>query len=221
MTITRAFSALLYAQWKYQRAELALLAMLAAVIGPVAAWIAVSTDDQLPAWSLLEIAPAIGAMGAFIAALTGLALAIRPYWLDARSNHTYAMALPIRRDRYGTMRVATGLALTLIPAMGFLIGMLVTTQAAPPSSLRAFPVGLTLRFLLAAATAFAIGFGLQYGLGRRALRWFLIVALTIGAVEIFGQLTLHASLSAPLFELLAKPASPLAVFWDRWMLFDV
>jgi hypothetical protein len=120
------------------------------------------------------------------------------------------------------MRAATGMALCLIPATGFLIGALVAAEVIPATQLlRKFPVALALRFLLALLTAFAVFFGLQYGLGERARRWVLIAFLTVLGVEVFGQFTLRTSVVVPTIEAFSGSFSPLRVFLDRWVLFDV
>jgi hypothetical protein len=221
MSRAHMFRALLFVQWKHQRHELAFLALFGALIPPVTMWMALTGSPEPAARVLLDVAPGIGGFGAVFAASTGLALAIRPYWLDARSNHTYALALPLPRTRYGLLRAAAGATLILFPALGFLIGALLSIQVAPATSLHAYPIGLAVRFVLAALAAFAIGFGIQYGLGRHAMRWTLITIATVAGVELFGQLTMRTSLTGPFFELLLREGSPLRIFWDRWMLFDV
>ncbi len=222
MNATAMYKALLFAQWKHQRNELIVFTMAGSIIAPAALWQAMNLPAEWDVMRLLTTSMVIGGLGSALAIATGFLLAVRPFVLDGRSQHTYALALPLPRVRYSLLRVATGLTLTILPALGFLVGALVASQAIPPTLLlRAYPVGLTLRFLLAAALAFAVGFGLQYGLGRRAARWMVIAAITIGAFELFGQLVLHVSLTSPFWELLAHPASPLRVFGVRWMLFDV
>jgi hypothetical protein len=221
MTNTRAFNALLFVQWKQQRIELALLAIWGAIVAPIAIWAASSTSDDAAAWELLNAAETVAGFGGVLAAITGVLLAIRPFWLDARANHIYALALPVPRARYARFRIGSGVLLSLIPTLGFLIGALVAVQAAPRTTLHAYPVGLTARFFLATMTAFAFAFAIQYGLGRKTLRWILIVVATIGSVELAGQITMHVSLASPFFELVRHESSPLAVFWNRWMLFDV
>ena len=211
-----------YAQWKHQRAEITVFTVVAALIAPSTVFRAIVTDESRGPYALLSASATVAVLAAAIATLMGFLLAVRPYMLDMRAQHTYALSLPVPREEYALLRVWSGLALLLLPTAGFLIGALVAAQASPASNmLHAYPIGLTLRFLLAAAFSFALGFGIQYGLGRKAARWIVIVALTIGGVEIAGQLLFHDSLTAPLWDLLANDASPLRIFATRWNLFDV
>jgi hypothetical protein len=219
-----AFRTMLFVQWKLQRAEILAVTMLAAVIAPLSIWTRVrgGVDGSRFVAGLMDSGSVIRIGGALLAIFVGAMFAIRPFLLDARMRHTYALALPMPRSRYALMRAAAGIALCLIPAAGFLIGALVAAEAIPASELvRKFPLALALRFLLAVVTAFAIFFGVQYGLGGRARRWVLITLLTILAVEVFGQFTLRTSVVVPAIELFGGAFSPLRIFLDRWVLFDV
>jgi hypothetical protein len=217
------FAALLYTQWKHQRHELIVFAIVGGLIAPACLWDVVGSRSGGNILGLIGTAGLIGALGSVLAIATGLVLAIRPFVLDAQSKHTYPLALPVTRTHYTLLRVASGMTLVLLPTTGFLIGSLVAAQALPPSYLlvRAYPFGLALRFLLATITAFAIGFGVQYGFGRRAARIIVITAITVAGFEVLGQLVLHGSVTAPLWQLLLSNVSPFRVFFTRWMLFDV
>ena len=222
MNTLAMYKALLFAQWKLQRNELIVFAIAGSIVAPAALWTGMNMPGEWDAVKLLSTSMLIGALGSGIAIVVGFLLAVRPFILDGRSQHTYALALPLPRVRYAMLRVAAGMTLTVLPALGFLIGGLVAAQALPQSLLlHAYPVGLTLRFLVASVLAFSVGFGVQYGLGRRAARWLVIVAATIGGFELFGQLVFHASLTAPFWEFLGNASSPLRVYGVRWMLFDV
>ena len=119
-------------------------------------------------------------------------------------------------------RRMVGLVLLLLPAAGFLTGALFASVATElPPMLRAYPLGITIRFGLAAATAFALAFGIQYGLGRRASRVILVSVAVIGATEVLGQLFFSVSPTAPMWHALGSEASPLRIFAANWMLFDV
>ena len=224
MSNAAVFRTMLFVQWKLQRAELLGLTLVAALIPPIATWPGFEEGGNLVT-ALIRMVDAgtiIAPAGALLALSLGALLAMRPFILDARVRHTYALALPIPRSTYALMRAASGLTLALIPAAGFLIGALVAVEAIPDSAwVRKFPVALTLRFLLAITTAFAIFFGVQYGLGSRARRWVLIVALTVAGTEMVGQGLLRVSMIGPTIELLSGSFSPLRIFRDRWALFDV
>lgn len=216
------YKALLEEQWKHQRVEITALAILAAVTCPGCMWTNLGSDPQTRPWTLMDTSVSIAVIGSLAAFFTGLVLAFRPFVLDNQTKHTYALALPIPRAQYASLRMAGGLTLSLIPVAAFLIGAVLAAQLAPPAGMvRAYPVELTIRFLLATALAFAMGFGIQYGLGRRAVRWAAIVLFTVGGVEAVGQLAMHTSITAPFWTLLAHEGSPLRVFLSEWTLFNV
>ena len=218
------FKALLYAQWKHQRIELMLFTMLAGGVPALVTWGPWSDwgSHVMTPTAILSTSSSIGYLGAILAVISGAVFAIRPYALDTLTNHTYAMALPIPRTSYGLMRAAAGLLLLLVPAAGFLIGSLFASAAVElPAMLHAYPVAVTARFVLAASMAFALAFGVQYGLGRHAARYIVIAVFAVGVVEALGQLTDSRSLTGPVLKALASPASPLRVFAANWMLFDV
>jgi hypothetical protein len=224
MNNTAMFRALLFVQWKLQRVEILALTLVAALISPIAISGYVDGRYDRMGWltGMIGSGSLIKPGGALLAVALGTLLAVRPFLLDARARHTYALALPIPRARYALMRAATGLTLCLVPAMGFLIGALVAVESIPDTLwVRKFPVALTVRFLLSVATAFAIAFGFQYGLGGRAKRWLLILAVAVVAFEIFGQVVLRGSMVQPLVEFLSGAYSPVRLFRDRWVLFDV
>lgn len=224
MTNASMFKALLATQWKHQRIELIIFAIAAAGIPAMIPWNAETGwgGQYMTPTEILNGATTAGMLGAALAALTGTVIAIRPYALDAMTNHTYAMALPIPRAQYGMLRVASGMVLMLLPVAGFLVGAFFAAAATElPPMLRAYPIGITVRFALAAAMAFSLAFGVQYGLGKRAARWIVISMASLAAIEILGQFVFGESLTAPMWVALGSEASPLRVFAANWMLFDV
>jgi hypothetical protein len=219
MSAFAMYKALLDQQWKHQRVELTALSIAAAVACPWALWTSSVFESDLRPINLLNTSNKIAFAGSIAALLTGLLLATRPYSLDARSRHTYPLALPIPR---ALLRVFGGLTLVLVPAVSFFIGAVASAAAAPPAGLiHAFPMQLTLRFILACAFAFSIGFGVQYGLGRRAVRWMILVGLTLIGAEALGQLTFHVSMTEPFWSLIWHSGSPAHVFAAQWTLFNV
>jgi hypothetical protein len=216
------YKALLAQQWKHQRVEITALAIGAAVTCPGCAWINNGLDPQTRPWMLMDTGAPIAVIGSLAALFTGLLLAFRPFVLDNHTRHTYALALPVPRPRYALLRAAGGLTLALIPVAAFLIGAELAGQLAPPNGMiHAYPIQLTVRFLLATAFAFAFGFGVQYGLGRRATRWAMIVVFTLAGAEALGALSMHVSVTGPLWSLLAHDGSPLRVYLSEWTLFNV
>jgi hypothetical protein len=219
-----AFRTMLFVQWKLQRAELLGLAVVAALIAPLSMWTNAQAFVDSGQWltNLENSSDLIRILAASLATIAGALLAVRPFALDGRARHTYALALPVQRSDYALMRAASGFLLALIPAIGFLIGAIVAAQGVPETLVvRKFPFELTLRFLLALSTAFVMFFGIQYGLGGRTRRWILLALLTVLGVEVFSQFTLRASVVGAVVEVLRGSFSPIRVFLDRWVLFGV
>lgn len=216
-----AFKGLLFQQWRLQRVDVTLLTVAAAVVAPLIVWNASSVYADQVAHLLLTDSGPLGVAGSAIAVVLGVLLACRSFAADARGGHAYALSLPVPRARYALLRVATGLTLGLLPAVGFLIGSFLAVESVPPNPLHAYPIGLSVRFYLAVAFAMSIAFAVQYGLGRKAVRWLLIFAITVGGAETATALLFHTSLVSPAIEVITTPGSPLRVFVDHWSLFDV
>lgn len=224
MSMPARFRTMLYVQWKLQRAELLGFTLLTALIAPLSIWpgIGSSIDAMRSNPMYIDRGMLIRTGGALLAVCIGAVLAVRPFFLDARVRHTYALALPTPRSHFALMRAGSGILLSLMPAAGFLIGCIIAAQILPDTlTIRSYSVELTVRFFLAMLMAFAVFFGLQYGLGGRARRWVLISAFTVLGVEVFTQFTLRSSVITPVAEMLAGSLSPLRIYLDRWVLFDV
>jgi hypothetical protein len=217
------YRALLFVQWKQQRFELLAFATIAAAASPLALLsVRAQTTDGYSPWSLLSISPVIGAIGAALAVIVGTVLAVRPYASDAATRHTYALALPMRRSEYSLLRAAAGLTLITLPTAGFLIGAMVAARAITmPPMMHAYPIGLSVRFLFAAITAFAASFALQYSLGQRATSRLVLIVVVIAVIELVAQFTTGASAIGPALRVLGRGVSPLRLFTLDWTLFDV
>lgn len=221
MPASAPYRALLRAQWKHQRMDLWCLAVGCAMVAPIALW-QTAAHGQLTVSDVRSTAEIIGGIGSMLAVVAGALLALRPYALDNSVRHTYALSLPLPRSRYALLRIAAGLTLLVFPVAGIAIGAFIAAAYPTlPAELHAYPIGLTLRFLVASVFAFAIAFSLQYGLGQRAavvLAWTLA---GVGALELVGQLFSDTSLTAPIWRVLWAGLSPLRIFGTNWMLFDV
>jgi hypothetical protein len=102
-----------------------------------------------------------------LAASIGLVLGMSAWHWDHRYNHVYALSLPISRTRYVSLKFGAGALLTLLPAVGLLLGSLVAIASVEiPDGLRAYPLQLTGRFLFAALTLYALLFALAAGTVR-------------------------------------------------------
>jgi hypothetical protein len=223
MSAAVRYRALLRQQFILQRADVVLLTVLAALIGP-ASLLAAGTFELG-----LESAERLLATNVLLAVLsvlhvggTALFLVVRAFAADAAVRHTYAASLPIPRGEYALLRAATGMTLGLMPIGGYAIGILmVTAGVALPPALYAYPVALILRYTLAFLVSFALAFALQYGSGRHANR-VVIVCLAVVAVAVLGiELAGLEGLFHHAGRVLFGPWSPLSVFAAEWKLFDV
>jgi hypothetical protein len=163
-----------------------------------------------------------GAAYALLAGAVGLLVALAAWGHDHQGRHVYALSLPIPRPRYALLRFGAGALFLLAPALGVLLASLaVSMSGAIPEGLHAFPFALTLRFLFAAAVAYALFFAIGSATTKTAA-----VVLAVFAFLLFGQYLLV--LIGARFDLLSHVAdfffiSPgvLSVFSGRWMLVDV
>ena len=163
-----------------------------------------------------------------LAAAVGGALALAAWTWDHRTNHVYALSLPIERWRYALLKMGAGVGLLLLLAaalfMGCLVAMALTSL---PEGVRAYPVALSIRFLFAALICYAATFAFAAGTTRTTVRIFasLFVIFIIGSVitEIAGRAlgTQVPSPAALLGEALVTWPGPFNVFGGSWMLIDV
>jgi hypothetical protein len=163
-----------------------------------------------------------------LAAAVGGALALAAWAWDHRTNHVYALSLPIERWRYALMKMGAGAGLLLSLAVALLAGCLVAIAlTSMPEGVRAYPVALSIRFLFAALICYAATFAFASGTTRTTVRIFasLFVIFIIGSVitEIAGRAlgTQVPSPAALLGEALVAWPGPFNVFGGSWMLIDV
>jgi hypothetical protein len=216
------FAAILRTQWKWTRG----FSLVAFVLGfgiPLLSLIALESGR-------LEFSPSLvvrnmqtfGLFYALLAGASGLACAMFAWGHDHRGRHVYALSLPIPRASYTGMRFGAGSIFLLIPVAGVLAGCLVGIAAVQmPPGLHAYPVALTIRFLLACFVAYAMFFAILAS-SAKASAWvlaaigglvallFFLSALDIGADVIYG-----------VAQSLFGDHGLLSVFTGRWMLIDV
>ncbi len=222
MRILAQYRAVVAAQFTLQRLDVATLTVLAALVCPSSLWIAASMDGSLTDHATLaSTSMSIAGAGFALAFLSGMLFVARPYIADAAGQHTYVLSLPIPRTRFALLRAAAGATLAMIPAAGFGIGALVAAAAVPlPALMQAYPVGLTLRFILCQVLAVALFFGLQYGAGKHAAKVAFAVLLVLAVFELAAPL-LGMGAEGRAWQVIAGPWSPLSLFLARWALFDV
>jgi hypothetical protein len=163
-----------------------------------------------------------------LAAIVGFAAALSAWVWDHNANHVYALSLPLRRSQYTLLKLAAGGASLLVPVLAVFIGALVAILLNQvPEGLRAYPVAFTMRFLLAALLAYALGFALAAGTIRTtvlivaAVLLFLIGGtLLVGFIESVAEVQLRTPLDL-LYDAFGTWAGPFHVYGGAWTLIDV
>jgi hypothetical protein len=217
------FRAILYSQWKWSRLIVALGAIAGFALPLVSLQGAARADrSPLEAEALLHAVQAWGVLYPLLAAALGLLVAIVTWAPDHRGRHIHALTLPLPRWRYVLLRFATGATVLAGPILGVSIGALIAVAAATlPPGLHGYPLGLAVRFALAALVAYALFFAVSAGTARTA-GIILGVIAAIVVVQVFASVAnLELNLADHLQVVLTNWPGPLAVFTGRWMLIDV
>jgi hypothetical protein len=212
------FRAILYTQWKWTRLAV-LFATVAAFALPVLS--VRSVADQEPRMLVTRIQLWSGSY-VILAALVGMLVALQGWMSDHRGRHVYALVLPLPRWRYVLLRFAAGVVLLLPVTAALLAGALTATQVVPiPVGLTAYPIVLTVRFLLAALVAFTLFFAISSASSRGAA-YTLTALLALVAVDVLTSAAgLNLRLLSHFGDLLFADRGLLGVFVGRWMLIDV
>jgi hypothetical protein len=187
-----------------------------------------STEPVAAALPMLFFIDATSVAFPILAAATGGAIALAAWAWDHRTNHVYALSLPIERWRYALMKMGAGAMMLLALVAAVLVGSLIAVAVTRlPDGIHAYPLALTIRFLFAALICYAVTFAFAAGTTRTTVRIFatLFFILIIGSVatEIAGR-ALGKDLPSPavlMGEALATWPGPFNVFGGSWMLIDV
>ncbi|MBR9990923.1 MAG: hypothetical protein KFH98_14270 [Gemmatimonadetes bacterium] len=238
--MTRAMTEVLRTQWLASRWLLVPIVLLC--IGLPQAVVRLATRyaggslDRLNPGMTSEIGPplligaleGLSAIFPFLAAITGAAIALAAWNWDHRTNHVYALALPVPRSRYALMKLWAGALILLVPTLAIWIGAwLATAGVMIPDGLRAYPLAFTARFLLAALLIYATMFALAAGTIRTTLVIFIGSVLLLMVMGV-GLPLLHDHLGVDLitplqtawYTMLGWPG-PFEVFGGSWLLIDV
>lgn len=216
------FKQVLFTQWKWSRTELFCAVAVAFVMPTLVLRIGYGIVDAYSVSDVLSVVGVTGVLFASLAVLSALALAWRPYVVDATLRHVGPLTLPVAWPAFVRMRFFAGAALLLLPTFAVWIGGVVATMAiAIPPTLHAYPGGIALRFLIAALVAYAAGFALQYLAGKQAVRVALAIFAVVAAVELVANVLGFDSFAIKSWNALTTWPGPFAVFGARWMLIDV
>jgi hypothetical protein len=209
-------------QWKWARATLAALCVLAMMVPALAMRVGLTSYVNQTPRELTTFTVALGLGLAFLAIVTGIAVQAAGSWPDVHGNYVYALSLPVAWRRYLFYRTAIGLTFLLIPALAVWIGGALAVATVPiPDTLRTYAAGVAFRFLLASVFSFAVWTALVQLSGRRATLAALLLLLAIIAVPLLLG-AVGVDMSRPeIWNGLMDSPSPLSIFFSRWALIDV
>jgi hypothetical protein len=218
------FRQILRAQWLAARLAVVILGVLAFAAPLLAVFwggdLRSAGSDQVAYW--LQGSERIAALLPYLALLVGVTAGFLAWSPDHAGRHVYALSLPVSRARFVALRFGAGAVITAVPALALLAGAIVASLSVSlPEGLHAYPVQLTLRFLLASLTLYAIIFALSISTKRAQL----LTAGALGGV-ILADLLLAAwgvsfSVTAETLVLLTTWPGPLSILAGAWTLFDV
>jgi hypothetical protein len=216
------FAAILRTQWKWTRG----FSLVAFVLGfaiPLMSLLALQSGSiELAANLIVRNMQTFGLFYALLAAASGLACAMFAWGHDHRGRHVYAMSLPIPRSKYTAMRFGAGALFLLVPVAGVLIGALVGIAAVKlPTGLHAYPVALTIRFLLACFVAYALFFAILASSTKASGYVLGAIGAVVALVFFLNALHVGTDLMIWIAEGLFGDRGLLSVFTGRWMLIDV
>jgi hypothetical protein len=216
------FAAILRTQWKWSRG----FALVAFVIGfaiPLMSLLALQSGRiEIAANLIVRNMQQFGLFYALLAAASGLACAMFAWGHDHRGRHVYAMSLPITRSKYTGMRFGAGALFLLLPVAGVLIGALVGIAAVSiPPGLHAYPVALTIRFLLACFVAYAMFFAILASSTKASAYVLVTLGGIVGLIFFLSALNVGEDLMNWIALGLFGDRGLLSVFTGRWMLIDV
>jgi hypothetical protein len=217
------FLAILETQWKWTRGA-ALLGFVVGFAIPLLSLLGLETSrgGGFSPTLIVRNMQQFGALYAILAGGSGLACAMLAWGHDHRGRHVYALTLPIPRSHYTAMRFGAGSLCLLLPVIGVLAGSLVGVAAVTiPTGLNAYPIALTIRFLLACFVSYAVFFAVLASSTRASAYVLGGIGLVVVVVFLLNSLGVGAELVNGLVQLLFGDRGLLSVFTGRWMLIDV
>lgn len=209
-------------QWKWARAPLAALCVLAMMTPALAMRAGLSSVVNETPRDLSTFTAALGFGLIFLSIVTGIAVQAAGSWPDVQGKYVYPLSLPIAWRSYLMYRTAIGLTLLLLPTLALWIGGSLAVATVPlPATLHTYAGGVAFRFLLGSILSFAIWSALVQLSGRRVTLVALCTLLAVIALPLLAG-ALGANIgSSEFWNGLLNPPSPLAIFVSRWALIDV
>lgn len=217
------FRAILWTQWKWLRLYVLIGAVGLFAMPVFSVWN--FSDPDVDRWrvnTLLSTMQLTSVFYALFAALAGLLIAAGSWQFDLRGKHVYALSLPVQRWHYVLLRFGAGALLLIIPAAFLYAGAITAIASAYiPLGLQAYPLVLSLRFLLASFLVYAVVFAMT-ALPNRLVTG---VMVGFGALMLIDALFAGAGMPLHIYEtlggLFVKELGFFDVFLARWTLIDV
>ena len=163
-----------------------------------------------------------------LAVTVGATAALNAWSWDHKTDHIYALSLPISRPRYAAWKMGAGALLVVVPALGLWLGALGASASIDlPASVNTYPTALAVRFLLASLLAYSMFFALAAGTIRTTV---IVLSSFVAMLVLTGIMTAYASAMVPgfafdfsawLVESLIEWPGPFEVFSGNWSLIDV
>ena len=218
------FKALFKVQWKQSGPTIVGLMLVTFAVPLLSARGLVFPESlqRVTAADIVRTMQDAGPFYALLAGAAGLAAGFLAWNADQKGRHMYALSLPVTRARYALMRFGAGAVMLILPTLAVLLGSLVAIAIIQlPDGMHAYPISLTLRFLMASYVSYAIFFAIA-GASQKsaavllgALGAFLVFSIVISSIDVrwdvFGKVG----------TLLFTEPGLLSVFTGRWMLIDV
>ena len=216
------FRAILTLQWQWLRIPLALLSLVAVAI-PILGVGATSSRGAPSVDSLLTAANLAGILLAGVALLAGAIVGDVLWRQDARQGHSYALSLPIRRERFLQYRAIGGAMLLLAPAAAMLVGIAaIAIGTELPPGVHTYAWETAVRAWVAMLLTLALTLGLRHGLGARGRRVLLVagIALTV-TVWLEPEVNIDRPVGKALTTVFSGKYSPFAVVFSPWPVVDL
>jgi hypothetical protein len=226
------FRSMLQAQWKVARWPVLLLvppcALLPILMVRLAARLAAAVPFPDPARDTIRVLHIWVPLFPLLAIATGAAIALAAWQLDHKTDHVYALSLPLARWEYVLLKMSSASVILALPVVATFAGAFIAVHSVSiPEGLHAYPVAFGARFLLASLSCFAVIFALGAGTVKTTVYIFVFIILGLIAGDLLvdfvaSALSLsHVStpfdwISATLFDW-----GPFSVFGGSWLLIDV
>jgi hypothetical protein len=224
------FRQIMFLNWKVSK--LALLALLPLCIGLPILLLRLSVEylnaSPTPALDMLRVTQTWARAFPLMAGAIGCAIALCVWAWDHKTNHVYALALPIERWRYALMKFLSGTLILGIVFAAVLVGAVIAVAMTDlPTGIRGYPIAFAIRFFSAMLITYAITFAFAAGTIKTTIRVFVIFFIIfVGgglATDLIGDAMGQriASPIALMYDALVNWPGPFNVFGGSWMLIDV